>query len=200
MEKQHPQKAGTAPLRGLGLVCPDAERGGPPLHLWDPPYCGEIDIRIAADGIWFHNGTPISRPAMVRLFASIMIGGEEGGYFLITPVEKVGITVDDAPFLAVRMEVQDRGRTSQTVVLTTNVGDEVEVGPEHPLTFVTDTATAGFKPYVLVRGGLKALVGRAITYDLVELAETRTVDGTEMFGVRSGGAFFAMARAGEMQG
>ena len=199
MEKQRLRDAGITPLGGLGMVARDLKLGAPPLHLWDPPYCGEIDIRIAANGTWFHEGTPIGRPAMVKLFASIMIGEEDGRYFLVTPVEKVGIKVDDAPFQAVSLRVEDRGRAEQALMLTTNVGDEVTIGPEHPLTFKTDATTAGFKPYLLVRGRLKALVNRATTYDLVEAAEIKAVGGTKMFGVRSGGVFFAMARADEIK-
>ena len=199
MEKRRLAEAQAAPLEGLATASRLAKRGRPPLHLWDPPYCGEIDIRIAADGTWYHHGTPIDRPAMVRLFASIMTCGDDGHHYLVTPVEKVGIKVEDAPFLVIGLEVRARGLAGQTVVLTTNVGDEVAAGPEHPLNFVTDTPTAGFKPYVVVRDRLKALVSRAATYDLVEAAEYQTVDGEEMFGVRSGGVFYVMARAGEIR-
>lgn len=174
-------------------------RGPPPLHLWNPPYCGEIDIRIAGDGTWFHEGTPISRPAMVQLFASILICEETGRYFLITPVEKVGLKVDDVPFQAVSLDVEAQGTPEQCLSFTTNVGDRVRIGAECPLRFATDEKTLGLKPYILVRDRLEALVNRATTYDLVGLGETETVDGTEMFGVRSGGLFFPMAPANEIK-
>lgn len=198
MAEQRPPNTGASSLKGLGLVSQTRKCGAPPLHRWNPPYCGEIDIRIAADGTWFHQGAPIGRPALVRLFASILIGEDDGRFYLVTPVEKVGIKVEDAPFQAVALAVENRRQPGQTLVLTTNIGDEVAVGPNHPLSFRTDGPGAGFKPYVLVRAGLKARVARAITYDLVELAEAETIDGEEMFGVRSGGVFFAMCPAGEV--
>ncbi|MFV2035665.1 MAG: DUF1285 domain-containing protein, partial [Halocynthiibacter sp.] len=197
-EDLRPLNTGLSSLKGLGLVSQSGKRGRPPLHLWNPPYCGEIDIRITADGTWFHEGTPIGRPALVRLFASILIGGDDGRHYLITPVEKVGITVEDAPFQAVGLAVENRGRNDQHLVLTTNVGDEVAVGPDHPLDFQIDEPTAGLKPYVLVRDWLKARVSRAITYDLVELAGVEAVKGEDMFGVRSGGVFFPICPAGEV--
>lgn len=180
------------------MVSQTRKRGRPPLHLWNPPYCGEIDIRIAADGTWFHHGTPIGRPALVQLFASILIGGDDGRFYLVTPVEKVGIKVEDAPFQAVALAVENRGRADQILVLTTNVGDEIAAGPDHPLTFRTDGPTAGLTPYILVRNRLRARVSRAITYDLVDVAEVAAIGGCDMFGVRSGGEFFAICPAGEV--
>ncbi len=135
---------------------------------------------------------------MVRLFASIMIGGEDGRHYLVTPVEKVGIRVDDAPFQAVALGVENRERADQVLTLTINVGDVVTVGPDHPLTFQTDGPTAGFKPYVLVRDWLRARVSRALTYDLVELAGIEAVGGPKMFGIRSSGVFFPMCPAGDV--
>jgi uncharacterized protein len=166
-------------------------KGLPPVHLWDPPYCGEIDMRIASDGTWFYQKTPIGRPALVKLFASVL-KREGDRYFLVTPVEKCGITVEDAPFLAVgmKMETSPSGRVLHFV---TNVGDEVPCGPDHPLRFEPETGTGGLKPYLLVRRNLWAKVTRALFYDLVELGEERSVEGVRLYGLVSEGQFFPMA-------
>lgn len=185
-------------LDGLSRAATAASEGGrrlPPVLDWNPAYCGEIDMRIAADGTWFYGGTPIGRPALVKLFSSILRKDPER-HVLVTPVERVGIRVDDAPFLAVAMERVDDGR-GPTLRFRTNVDDIVEVGDDHPLRFETG-ASDGIKPYVRVRHDLWALVKRALFYDLVELGETRNVDGTDMFGVVSAGAFFPIAPAAEV--
>jgi uncharacterized protein len=168
-------------------------KGPAPVHLWNPPYCGDLDMRIAVDGTWFYQGTPIGRPALVRLFASIL-KREGEKYFLVTPVEKCGIVVEDAPFLAVELQIDDGGAGRQ-LRFRTNIDDWVACGPDHALRFETEAATGGLKPYVHVRAGLWAKVTRAVWYDLVELGEEREVGGTEMFGVASGGEFYAMAPA-----
>jgi uncharacterized protein len=171
-------------------------KGPAPVQLWNPPYCGDIDMRIAADGTWFYQGTPIGRPALVRLFASILKReGEQ--YFLVTPVEKCGIVVEDAPFMAVEMQAGEGG-AGRELRFRTNVNDWVACGPEHPLRFEPEAATGGLKPYVRVRSGLWAKVTRAVWYDLVELGEEREIGGTEMFGVASGGEFYAMAPASSL--
>ena len=166
-------------------------KGLPPVDLWDPPYCGEIDMRIAVDGTWFYQKTPIGRPALVKLFASVL-KREGDRYFLVTPVEKCGITVEDAPFLAtgMKMETSPSGRVLRFV---TNVGDEVPCGRDHPLRFEPETGTGGLKPYVLVRRNLWAKVTRALFYDLVELGEERSVEGVRLYGLVSQGQFFPMA-------
>lgn len=190
-----PAEASAADLSRLAaLVGAQAGSGRkpPPVERWNPDYCGEIDMRIAADGTWFYMGTPIGRPALVRLFASVLRKDPER-HVLVTPVERVGIRVDDAPFLAVEMAVEGEGE-GRRLVLRTNVDDVVEVGPEHPLRFARDDHD-GVKPYVLVRGGLWALLTRSITYDLVALAEERPVAGRRVLGVAAGGAFFEMADA-----
>jgi hypothetical protein len=167
-----------------------ARKGPPPVHLWNPPFCGDIDMRIAADGTWFYLGTPIGRPAMVRLFAGVL-KREEDRFYLVTPVEKVGITVDDAPFVAT-----DFRREGDRLVFTTNVGDETAAGPDNPLRVrLTDGEP---RPYVHVRRGLEALIDRKTFYRLVELGETATVGGEDWFGLRSGGAFFPIQRAAEV--
>ncbi len=179
-------------LDGLQTAIGRAGREPPPIHLWNPPFCGDIDMRIARDGTWFYGGTPIGRLPLVRLFASVM--RKEGERFvLVTPVEKVGILVEDAPFLGVEMRVAtDAGL--QRVAFRTNVDDWVTVDADHPLRFEPGEAD-GLKPYVRVRGELWALVNRALFYDLVDLGEVRDLDGTSMFGVASGGIFFPMAPA-----
>jgi uncharacterized protein len=181
-----------------GVAREASHKGPPPVHLWNPPFCGDLDMRIASDGTWFYLKTPIGRAALVRLFASVL-KREGDKYFLVTPVEKCGITVDDAPFLAVELEVgqDDRGQGDRSQVLRfrTNVDDWVACGPEHALRFEPEPETAGLKPYLHVRQGLWAKVTRALFYDLVELGEERDIDGERMFGVASAGEFFAMAPA-----
>lgn len=171
-----------------------AAKGLPPVHLWNPPFCGDLDMRVASDGTWFYLGTPIGRPALVKLFSTIL-KREDGAYFLVTPVEKVGIRVDDAPFLAVEME-QDGEGTARQLRFRTNVDDWVPCDGDHRLRFEA-AADGGLTPYLHVRADLWAKVTRALYYDLVEMGEIRIVDGREMFGVMSGGVFFSMADAAQ---
>jgi hypothetical protein len=181
-------------LDGIAGAARQARRKGlPPVEMWDPPYCGDLDMRIASDGTWFYLGTPIGRPALVRLFASIL-KREDGSYFLVTPVEKCGIAVDDSPFLAVQLEL-DRDAHDQRLHFRTNVDDWVTCGPGHALRFEPEIDTGGLKPYLHVRRNLWAKVTRSLFYDLVELGEERDIDGTRMFGIVSAGEFFAMAAA-----
>src|SRR5690242_15074141 len=144
--------------RGIDAIAGAAKREGskgpPPVHLWNPPFCGDIDMRIAADGTWFYMKTPIGRPALVKLFASVL-KREADKYFLVTPVEKVGITVDDAPFTAVEMKQEGEG-AARTLAFRTNVDDWVTVGPEHALRFEQQPANGGLKPYLHVRRELWA--------------------------------------------
>ena len=167
------------------------KRGLPPVERWDPPYCGAIDIRIAADGTWFHNGSPIRRDKLVKLFATILRREPDGRTVLVTPVESVGITVDDAAFVAVEMAVDGSG-ADRRVSFRTNVDDLVSVDAEHALRF-EETPDGALKPYLHVRRGLWALVTRALTYDLVDLAEERLVDGKPWLGLWAGGAFHTIA-------
>lgn len=171
----------------------EAGKGPPPVHRWNPPFCGDLDMRIAADGTWFYLKTPIGRPALVKLFASVL-KREGDNYFLVTPVEKCGITVDDAPFLAVEMKVE-QGAGGWVLHFRTNVDDWVACGPDHALRFEPEPGTGGLKPYLHVRRNLWAKVTRALFYDLVELGEERDIAGKRMFGVASNGDFFAMAEA-----
>ncbi len=185
------------PTIGIDAIASSAKReagkGPPPVHLWNPPFCGDIDMRIAADGTWFYMKTPIGRPALVRLFASVL-KREANKYFLVTPVEKVGIVVEDAPFLAVEMQTQDQ--TGDRVLrFRTNVDDWVECGPGHALRFDPEPGTGGLKPYLHVRHDLWARLTRPLFYDLVALGEERDVEGRRMFGVASKNLFFPMAPA-----
>ena len=186
-------KNGERPVsaEGLARVAAEAagERGLPPVHLWDPPFCGDIDMRIARDGTWYYLGTPIGRKELVRLFAGI-IRREGEDYFLVTPVEKVGITVEDAPFVAVDVEADGAGG----VAFVTNVGDRVVADGDHPIRVMRDEGTGEPRPYVLVRRNLEALIDRKSFYRLVEMGEVR--EG--WFGVASGGAFFRIIPEGEL--
>ena len=194
-------KEGQARPTGLDAIAGAAKRTGagpPPVHLWNPPDCGDIDMRIAADGTWFYQKTPIRRPALVKLFASVL-RRDDDKYYLVTPVEKCGITVEDAPFLAV--ELEDARKAQPGVLrLRTNVDDWVDCGPGHALRFEPEDRAGGLKPYLHVRRGLWARVTRALAYDLVEFGERREVDGELMFGIASGGAFFPMAPADQLEG
>jgi hypothetical protein len=172
-------------------------KGLPPVHLWNPPFCGDLDMRIAADGTWYYMGTPIGRPALVRLFSTIL-KREDGKHFLVTPVEKVGIRVDDAPFMAVEMQ-KERSKEGWALRFRTNVDDWVDCDSEHSLRF-EPSAEGGLTPYLHVRSDLWAKVTRPLYYDLVDIGEERMVDGREMFGVVSSGAFFAMADAEVVRG
>ena len=174
------------------------EDGLPPVHLWDPPYCGDLDIRIARDGTWWYLGTPIGRPGLVRLFASVL-KLEEGRHYLVTPVEKIGITVDDAPFVAVDFRVDAPG-PDQVLIFETNVGDETAAGPDNPVRVVRDPETGEPSPYVHVRRGLEALIDRKSYYRLVEIGEHGDVDGVSWFGLRSGGRFFPVIPSAELAG
>ena len=182
-------KTGQKSLEGLTAALPrPGSKGLPPVHLWDPPFCGDIDMRIATDGSWFYMKTPIGRPALVKLFAGVL-KREGDKHFLVTPVEKVGIQVDDAPFVAVEMKVE-----GGVLNFRTNVDDWVACGAGHALRFELEK-TGGLKPYLHVRRDLWARLTRPLFYDLVERGEERTVNGREVFGVASGGEFYVMADA-----
>jgi uncharacterized protein len=172
------------PLAGLKDV---QKTGGlPPVHLWHPPFCGDIDMRIAGDGTWFYMNSPIGRKPLYQLFSKV-IRRDGDDYFLVTPVEKCGIRVDDAPFVAVRMSVSGEGH-NQIINFETNCDDHVTVNGEHSLRFADEVGTDGLKPYVVIRRNLEALVNRALFYDLVALG---VVEG-DWFGVWSSGVFFPM--------
>lgn len=180
-------QAASAAAKGKGL---------PPVHLWDPPFCGDLDMRIARDGTWFYQGTPIGRAPMVRLFSTIL-KLEDSKYFLVTPVEKVGITVEDAPFVAVDFRAEGHGQ-EQRLIFTTNVGDEAAAGPENPLRVTRDPATGEPSPYVMIRSGLEALIDRKSFYRLVELGAHAQHKGESWFGVWSAGVFFPVIPSADL--
>lgn len=194
-------------ISGQKIVTPSAEslassvraaakagkKGLPPVHLWNPPFCGDLDMRIARDGTWFYMGTPIGRPELVKLFSSILRKDGED-YFLVTPVEKVGITVDDAPFVAIDFEPEEGG-----LRFTTHVGDEALAGPDHPIRVLRDPETGEPSPYILIRTNLEALIDRKSFYRLVDLGETDMIEDVPWFGLRSGGAFFPIIPAAELE-
>lgn len=168
----------------------------PPVEQWNPARSGEIDLTIRRDGFWIHEGSPIRRAPLVRLFSTIL--RKEGErYFLVTPAEKLAINVEDAPFVAVLMRAEE-GEAGRRVIFTTNVGDDVEAGPDHALVYRKSPATRERTPYIHVRAGLWALVARPVFYDLVALGETREVDGEATFGVESNGIFFPFCPAREL--
>ncbi|MDS9877328.1 DUF1285 domain-containing protein [Pseudomonas protegens] len=180
--------SGPGKANDLLAQIPKAEKGLPPVHLWNPDFCGDIDMRIARDGTWYYLGTPIGRKPMVKLFSTI-IRRDGDDYFLITPVEKVGIKVDDAPFVAVTLEVEGQGE-AQVLRFSTNVEEQVVANDEHPLRVVIDPLTQEPAPYLLVRHNLEALIHRNVFYQLVELAQIRQIDGQNWLGVWSCGVFF----------
>ena len=187
------QKIVTPSAESLASSARAVQKGGiPPVHLWNPPHCGDIDMRIARDGTWFYMGTPIGRVELVRLFSTIL-RRDGDDYVLVTPVEKVGITVDDAPFVAV-----DFNRHGDALAFETNVGDRVVAGPDHPIRVVRDPETGEPSPYVLVRANLEALIDRKSFYRLVDIGECAEHDGVDWFGVRSNGVFFPIIPAAEL--
>ena len=175
-------------LEALMRAASEGGAAGPrPVEKWDPPYCGSIGMAIRRDGIWMHQGSPIGRMPLVKLFASILRKDADGNTYLVTPVEKIVVEVEDAPFLAVEMAVEGEGR-DQTLTFRTNVDEVVTADAEHPLRFAKQDG-GGLKPYVLVRGRLDALCTRAVYAELVELAASNDAAAP---GVWSGGAWFAM--------
>lgn len=173
-------------------------RGLPPVHKWDPPDCGALDMRIARDGSWHYQGSPINRPELVRLFSTIL-RKDGDSYVLVTPVEKVTITVEDAPFVAVDFEVEGTGR-AQLLRFLTNVGDATEAGPDKPIRVTRDPETGEPSPYVLVRDRLEALIDRKSFYRLVEIGEHHEHEGRRWFGLWSGGRFFPIIPSEELTG
>ena len=195
-------------MSGQNPVIPNAEsiaasaraaakgRGIPPVHLWNPPHCGDLDIRIARDGTWFYMGTPIGRPELVRLFSTIL-RKDGDSYVLVTPVEKVGITVEDAPFVAVDFELEGSGQ-AQTLTFTTNVADTVKAGPDAPIRIERDPKTGEPSPYVRIRANLDALIDRKSFYRLVDIGTSEIHEGNDWFGVWSGGQFFPIIPSAEL--
>jgi len=184
MAESADSKTGLAGVAAAAKQAPG--RGLPPVHLWHPAHCGEIDIVIRRDGLWMHEGSPIGRAELVRLFSTVL-RKDDDGYVLVTPGEKLSITVEDLPFRAVSVE-----RRGEALVFTTDVGDETEAGPDHPIRVETDPVTGEPSPSVHVRADLWARIARPVFYELVEMAGVE--DGQLM--VRSGGVAFALGPVG----
>lgn len=190
------QKLEMPSAESIAASAQEATKGGlPPVELWNPPFCGDLDMRIARDGTWFYLGTPIGRPGLVKLFSSI-IRKDGNKYFLVTPVEKVGISVDDAPFVAVDFDVAGAGK-EQKLRFATHVDDRFIAGPEHPIR-VTYGEDGEPSPYVLVRRNLEALIDRKSFYRLVDLGTHHIHDGESWFGVWSSSRFFPIIRSAEL--
>ncbi|MEX2521052.1 MAG: DUF1285 domain-containing protein [Paracoccaceae bacterium] len=183
--------------KSLGTAAKAGGKGPAPVHLWNPPFCGDLDIRIARNGQWFYLGSPIGRMPLVKLFASVL-RKDGDDYFLVTPVEKIGIKVDDAPFVAVDFTVSGAGST-QNLTFITNVDDEAVAGPHHPIRVERDTETGEPSPYILIRRNLEALIDRKSYYRLVEAGTVEDRAGERMFGIRSGGEFFVFCPAAELE-
>ena len=190
MTKQNsPPAPGDAPRSGGGLEMLAKSvkfSDAAPVHLWNPPYCGDIGLEIKADGTWFYQGTPIARAALVALFASVLRKDEDGKTYLVTPAEKIDVRVADAPFLGVELAIAGDG-TSQTVSIRTNLDTWVSIGSANPVRFCAQAESGGLKPYVLVRGRLEALLTRAVYFELVELATA-----SEPAGFWSGGLWWPL--------
>jgi hypothetical protein len=189
-----------ADSKGLEALIARAARAGkglPPVERWNPPFCGDLDMEIRADGTWFYLGTPIGRQPLVQLFSTVLRKDEDGATYLVTPVEKVRIRVADAPFIAVEMNVSGEG-DARIITFRTNVGDVVEAGADHPIRFVDEDETGGLKPYVRVRGRLEALVSRAVMYELVSYGEEIELGGKTMFALRSHGEVFPVMPADQL--
>jgi hypothetical protein len=177
----------------LKKVLEEAEqhKGLPPVHLWQPELSGDIDIVIKRDGQWWHEGSPFERLALVKLFASILRREEDGDYYLVTPVEKWRIQVEDLPLMMVTQDIEHEGGVDQTIKLVSNLGDVITVDDAHPIE-VTLAGDGQPQPAIAVRNGLAARLSRPVYYQLVNLAEERQVDGQAVYGVKSGGVFFPL--------
>lgn len=173
-----------------------SKKGAPPVHLWNPPFCGDLDMRIARDGTWYYLGSPIGRKPLVKLFSSI-IRKDGDDYFLITPAEKVGIIVEDAPFVAVDFNVENAG-IDQVITFTTHVDDQATASASNPIRVTRDVKTGEPAPYVLIRTNLEALIDRKSFYRLVDLGTHEAHDGQDWFGIHSSGVFFPMIPASEL--
>ena len=182
-------------LAELMTALEDTEGGQRPVETWNPSYCGEMDMVIKADGSWWHEGSPITRRALVDLFASILRKDEDGETYLVTPVEKIKIDVERGHFVAVRVDVEGKG-SSQRVFFTTNLDEVIEAGEAHPIRVETDTDTMEPAPYVTVRGRLEASLNRPVFYELVENAVERDTPEGKQLGIWADGQFFPLGPAG----
>lgn len=175
------------------------DKGNPPIHLWNPDNVQDLDMVIKRDGTWHYMGSPISRNRLVRLFSTVLRREDDGEYYLVTPVEKCRIKVEDAPFQAILLDVKGEGE-GQELHFTTNVADQVVADREHPLRFEIDDETGEPAPYILVREGLEAMLVRNVYYQLVEYCTSREIDGTSWLGVWSCGEFFPMMKEADVTG
>jgi len=192
------QKPAKPTADGIAQAAKAAAKKGPaPVHLWNPDFCGDLDMRIARDGTWFYLGTPIGRMPLVKLFSSI-IRKDGDDYFLVTPVEKVGITVDDAPFVAIDFDVDGAGQ-DQKISFTTQVDDIAVAGPDNAIRVVRDAKTGEPSPYVLIRANLEALIDRKSFYRLVDIGVHSKFEDDDWFGVWSGGQFFPIIPSVELE-
>ncbi|MEZ5790789.1 MAG: DUF1285 domain-containing protein [Nitratireductor sp.] len=188
---------GLSDLQALVERAGSRKKGLPPVDRWHPDFCGDLDIVIKRDGTWFYLGTPIGRMPLVKLFSTVLRKDDDGRTYLVTPVEKIGITVEDAPFIAVEMNASHRDG-EQVLTFRTNVGDIVEAGPENPIRYEIVNDNEGVKPYLLVRGRLEALLARPVMYELISHGEEIEVDGRLMFALRSKGEVFPIMPADEL--
>ena len=179
-DKYNPEESPTSALEALVARANHAGDGLPPVDSWEPEFCGDLDIQIKRDGTWFYMGTPIGRAPLVRLFSTVLRKDADGKTYLVTPVEKIGITVEDAPFVAVEMNASGKGNR-QVLIFRNNVGDLIQCDKNHPLRFEIIGETDQLKPYVLVRGRLEALLARPVMYELISYGEELEVDGEIMF-------------------
>ena len=196
-ELEQAQSGGLGGLQALIERAGDKKRGPAPVEKWNPEYCGELDIVIKRDGTWFYMGTPIGRKRLVELFATVLRKDEDGETYLVTPVEQIKIKVEDAHFIAVEMN-QSMENDEQVLTFRTNVGDVVEAGVDNPIRFVTVEGNEGIKPYINIRGRLEAVLARAVMYELIAHGEEITINGEEMFAVRSKGAVFPIMPVDEL--
>ncbi len=192
MNGQFPVKPDLDGLAAAANAAPKGQ-GAAPVHLWNPPFSGNLDIRIARNGTWYYQESAITRPAMVRLFSSIL--RKDGDkFFLVTPAERVGITVDDAPFVAVDVDIESSG-AGQILTFETQVGDRICASAENPIRIEHSTDRAEPAPYILVRSNLEALIDRKTFYRMIEMAEHAPFNGEDWFGLHSCGHFFPIMRS-----
>ncbi len=185
-------------LQDLMKALADTDEGQRPVELWNPAYCGQMDMVIKSDGTWWHEGAMITRRPLVELFASILRKDEDGVTYLVTPVEKIAITVERAHFIATRVDAQDAGK-AQRLFFTTNLGDVIEAGADNPIRVETDPDTLEPSPFVTVRGRLEAAWSRSVFYELVDLATERGDGSAAQLGVYAGGEFFPLGPEGAHQ-
>jgi hypothetical protein len=197
VEKSKSAESATGALEAMMSRATHAGDGLPPVDKWNPEFCGDLDIEIKRDGTWFYMGTPIGRQPLVRLFSTVLRKDDDGKTYLVTPVEKIGISVEDAPFVAVEMNAKGEGE-NQVLTFRTNVGDFIECDADHPLRFDIAGETDQLKPYVLVRGRLEALLSRPVMYELISYGQDMEYQGRQMYVLRSKGEVFPIMPSEEL--